>query len=294
MRNLLHWGHGSSNFGAAYGEDTVLFDALASYAKRVDLFDLDVLRVQQRITMEVGNFSRYGTSTNYASLPTAVAEIKAAHETDSQGRWLWLRLVQILYLRDEANLSRYGLQDWTGGDGFKANFQAAFFRDIRSCAQNHCMGDSVKVYAQGLTAAQTTTACSRMNTDSKEFQDIFQPACVPLTNDVNNHLDVFIFIDTASCEDFQGLTVVRGAACSFGGVYYEFDPTDPSTTGQFFVKERNPDDPRVRPRGRGGRQSCPDAAGRRRTRAVAAPHRPARRPDRPRPHLRGRAFSRRQ
>jgi len=61
MRDLLYYGHRASNFGAKYGEDTDLFNAVLNYATRKDLVGLQVYRIQQQLAMELGASAATGT-----------------------------------------------------------------------------------------------------------------------------------------------------------------------------------------------------------------------------------------
>ncbi|MYJ75993.1 MAG: hypothetical protein F4089_13275, partial [Gammaproteobacteria bacterium] len=110
------------------------------------------------------------------------------------------------------------------------------FTDTMACPVNACSGDTITVHAQDLEADKLATACRRMFEEGQAFQDLFDTQCTPVPDDLNSHLDVYVFNDGEACWDMESPAFGRGAdTCS--GIYYEHDPSDPDSSAQFIVTE---------------------------------------------------------
>ena len=249
MFDVLATGHRRrERFGPAFGEHRELLDWLLGRALESDLLSTDWQFIATRSAIEIGRFSLYPGTTNYVRVREAVGSIRRAYEDDETLRPVWLRIVAELDYNDAQNCGNYGTCDWYAGAGFNANFRSEVFTRRLECRASYCPDDRVTVHAHGLDDDQLALACERLDDVAARFHSLFDTNCEPVAYDFNDHLDVYVFHDIRSCEDYSSAAFFRNAdTCS--GIYYEWDPADRSTRPYFVATEyeawENPPDPRL-------------------------------------------------
>ena len=249
MFDVLATGHRDrERFGPAFGEHRELLDSLLGRALESDLLGTDWQFVATRSAIEIGRFSIYPGTTNYVRVREAVDSIRRAYADDETFRPVWLRVVAELDYNDARNCASYGTCDWYAGAGFNANFRREVFTESLECPVSYCPDDRVTVHAQSLDDDQLALACERLDGVAATFHSLFDTDCDPVAHDFNDHLDVYVFGDIRSCEDYSSAAFFRNAdTCS--GIYYEWDPADRSTRPYFVATEyetwENPPDSRL-------------------------------------------------
>ena len=243
---ILYSGHRQPGFGDAFGEHRALADALRDCALSREWLGTPSQWIAEQCGAEVGRFTKYPETANYVYARDLIEALRTAYEGDEAARGIWLRLVGEVNYNDAGNCGVYGLCHWYEGDGFAANFRAALFVERLQCPVSHCPADRVTVHAEGLDAGQVALACDQLAAHGETFQEMFGTDCVPVPDDVNDHLDIYVFKDILSCEDLSWHAFWNGVdACS--GIYYELDPADPDTRSLFIATEfeawENPPDP---------------------------------------------------
>ncbi|MCY3933371.1 MAG: collagenase [Acidobacteria bacterium] len=230
--------------GLPYAGDAELFDGLRDFVMDPEWLGSSSQRILELSTIELGRFSLYAGSANYDRLPAAVRSVRGRHRGTSRGNGIWLRLVGSIDYNDGTNCARYGLCDWYAGAGFNARFRRELFTGRRTCLRNACAGDTISLHAQGLGERELDVACRRLNEHSRTFESMFDTQCRPVQGDVNSHLDLFIFSDGASCEDFESAVFGRDPdSCS--GIFWEGDASSPGSVAVTTEKEAG--DPYIDP-----------------------------------------------
>lgn len=230
--------------GRPYAGETELFGALRDFVLDPKWLGSSSRRILELSTIELGRFSLYAGSANYDRLPAAVRSVRDRHGGTSRGNGIWLRLVGSIHYNDSTSCARYGLCDWYAGAGFNARFRREIFTGRRTCSQTACAGDTISLHAQGLDERELDVACRRLHEHSRTFESMFETQCRPVQEDVNSHLDLFIFSDGASCEDFESAVFGRDPdSCS--GIFWEGDASSPGSVAVMTEKEAG--DPYIDP-----------------------------------------------
>ena len=241
--DIAYWGHRRpEKFGPRFGGDGALFEAFRDFVLEPAWLESRSRRVAERVVLEAGRFSKYPDTANYDRLPSTAESIRRRYAGGAHEKAVWLRLVGEIHDGDSGNCARYGLCDWYADGDFVARFRRELFSERRSCRVNHCAGDTVTVHAQGLDAGELDAACRRLNDHSRAFASMFETQCKPVPDDVNAHLDFFVFTDGASCEDMEW---PAGFADSCSGIFYEGEPDYPGSLS--VLTEKEPGDPLIDP-----------------------------------------------
>ena len=244
--DISFWGHErEGDFGPVFGKDQELFEALRKFVLDARWLGTPSQRIMERAILEVGRFSNYKDTTNYERLPLMVDSIRNRYAGGEHRKTVWLRLVSEIDYNDGTNCSRYGLCGWYRDRGFESSFRNELFSERRACPANFCSGDTVTLHAQGLGSDELDLACRRLRSHGEVFHSMFSTQCRPVADDLNEHLDIFVFTDGASCEDMEWAAFPGGDTCS--GIYFESEPSDSSTTPLFVVTEKEPGDRLIDP-----------------------------------------------
>ncbi len=249
MFDVLTTGHENrERFGTAFGEHSELLDTLQRRALEFEELDDDWQFIATRSAVEIGRFSIYPSTSNYGRVREVVNSIRTAYLEDESLKPIWLRVIAELDYNDRTNCTHYGTCEWYAGSGFNVNFRNAVFDNNLECPRSYCPDDRVTIHAQNLNSEQLTLACERLDDVANQFHPRFDTDCEPVSNDFNRHLDIYVFHDIRSCEDYSSAAFFRNAdTCS--GIYYEWDPADPSTRPYFVATQFEdwevPPDPRL-------------------------------------------------
>ncbi len=230
--------------GPAYGGDGELFRALRDFVVDGGWLGSGSDRLLELATIELGRFGAYPGTPNYGRLPAAVRSVRNRYGSVPEGRLIWLRIIASLDYNDSRNCRRYGLCDWYGGAGFHARFRRELFNRGRTCRQNACPGDTVSVRSQNLSGNELDVACRRLNEHSRTFASMFATRCKPVPGDVNARLDLFVFQDGVSCEDFES-AAFGGHPDSCSGISWEGNESSPGSA--LVATEKEPGDALVDP-----------------------------------------------
>ena len=247
MFDVLRNGHRNrARFGPVFGEHGELLDSLHARALESALLGTDWQFIATRSAIEIGRFSLYPDTANYVQVREAVDSIRGAYADDAALKPVFLRVLAELDYNDAQNCVHYGTCGWYAGGGFNANFRREVFTQTLECPASYCPDDRVTIHAQGLDDDQLALACERLDCVAATFHRLFDTGCQPVAFDFNDHLDVYVFHDISSCEDYSSAAFFRNAdTCS--GIYYEWDPADRSTRPYFVATEfeawENPPDP---------------------------------------------------
>ena len=239
MLDIVSWGHIRPPFGDYFGENRGLVHALRDFVLAERWLGTSSQWVMERSVMELGHYFWHKNTTNYEYVLPIAVSVLTTYRNRPEAKGIYLRLIGEIDYHDRGNCERYGLCDWYAGEGFKANFRTALFTDTMICPVNACSGDTITIHAQDLEADKLTTACQRLYEEGQTFQALFDTQCTPVPDDLNNHLDVYIFNDGDACWAMQFPAFGRDVdTCS--GIYYEHDPTEPTSSAQFIVTEYVP------------------------------------------------------
>ena len=250
LLGIVYWGHREDAFSEAFGADRRLMHAFRDFALDERWLGTSSHWIMDRSAIELGRYPKYRGTPNYDAVVPVIESVLAAYEDSEQGRSIWLRLIAEIDYNDGERCERYGLCDWYEGDGFHANFRDALFVESIDCPVNACPADTIHLRAQDLGADKLALACRRLADHSRDFQDMFGRNCEPVPDDINTHLEVFVFNDGRSCQDLESAAFGEGGypdSCS--GIYWEGDPTDAGDVARFvateFTPDENPRDPHL-------------------------------------------------
>ncbi len=239
--DVVSWGHVRPPFADFFGEYRGLVHAFRDFVLAERWLGTSSQWIMERSVMELGHYFRHKNTTNYEYVLPIALSVLTNYRNRPEAKAVFLRLVGEIDYHDEGNCERYGLCDWYAGDGFKANFRSALFTDTMVCPANACSGDSITIHAQDLEPDKLATACQRMFEEGQAFQTLFETQCTPVPDDLNSHLDVYVFNDGDACWSMQFPAFGRDVdTCS--GIYYEHDPSDPTSSAQFIVTEYVPNE----------------------------------------------------
>ena len=239
--DVVSWGHVRPPFADFFGEYRGLVHALRDFVLAEQWLGTSSQWIMERSVMELGHYFQHKNTTNYEYVLPIALSVLTTYRDRPEAKDIFLRLVGEIDYHDVGNCERYGLCDWYAGDGFKANFRAALFTDTMVCPVNACSGDTITIHAQDLEADKLATACQRMYEEGQAFQTLFDTQCTPVPDDLNSHVDVYVFNDGDACWAMQFPAFGRGVdTCS--GIYYEHDPSDPDSSAQFIVTEYEDDE----------------------------------------------------
>lgn len=244
---IVYQGHRRKQaFGPVFGEDRDLIHALRDFVLDDRWLGTTSHWIMDRSAIELGRYSKYRGTTNYDYVLPIIESVLSTYGHDDRAKSIRLRLIAEIDYNDGNRCTRYGLCEWYGGEGFNANFRDALFVEKLACPINACPADTVTIHAQDLGADKLTLACERLADHSQVFQSIFATGCKPVPEDVNSHLEIFVFNDGRSCEDLESAAFGRNPdTCS--GIYWEGDPSSAGTDARFVATEytidENPRDP---------------------------------------------------
>ncbi|MDE2757835.1 MAG: GEVED domain-containing protein [Acidobacteriota bacterium] len=241
MLDIVYWGHRRDDFGRRFGENQGLVHAFRDFALAERWLGTSSQWILQRAVIELGRYTKYQGTTNYRYALPILRSVIATYRNRPEAKDIFLRLLGEIDYNDGGKCGRYGLCDWYVGAGFSANFRAALFTDTMVCPVNACSGDTITLHAQDLEADKLAIACQRLYEEGQAFQSLLGTQCTPVPDDLNNHLDVYVFNDGDACLDMESPAFGRNVdTCS--GIYYEHDPTDPNSSAQVVVTEFTADE----------------------------------------------------
>lgn len=246
--DIVYWGHRRDHFGPVFGANLDLLEVLRDFVLDERWLDTSSQWIMERSVLELGRYSKYPGTANYDRLPAIVSAVRNEYASGVRGESVWLRLVAEIDYNDPDSCTRYDLCAWYGGEGFHANFRAVLFDDTLECPMAACPAESISIQSQDLRPEELQLACRRLHDHGGYFQELFDTGCVPVRDDVNSRLEIFVFSDGRSCEDLESGAFGRFPdACS--GIYYEGDPSSTDTVAQMIATEytadENPADPEL-------------------------------------------------
>jgi len=205
-------------------------------------------RIMERSVLELARYTKYPGTPNYDAVLPIFDSIRNAYANDVRGEDLWLRLVGEIHYNDPDSCSRYDLCEWYAGEDFNANFRAALFNDTLSCSMSACPADSIDILSQDLQPDELDTACRRLPDHAEYFHSLFETNCMPVRDDYNDQVEIYVFKNRASCLDMESAAFGENPG-SCAGIYYEDDPSDRDTVARVIVTEftadENPLDPEL-------------------------------------------------
>lgn len=239
MLDIVSFGHVRSPFGGFFGEYRGLVHAFRDFVLAERWLGTSSQWIMERSAMELGRYFWHKDTTNYDyALPNVLSAL-TTYRNRHEAKEVFLRLVGEIYFNDGDKCERYELCEWWAGEGFNANFRGALFTDTMKCPVNACSGETITIHAQDLEADKLATACQRMYEEGQAFQALFGTRCIPVSGDLNNHVDVYVFNDGDDCWQMQSPSFGRDVdTCS--GIHYEHDPSDPTSSTQLVVTEYEP------------------------------------------------------
>ena len=239
--DLVYNGHRNDEFANDFGENQSLLHALRDFVLDSSWLGTDSQWIMERSVLELARYTRYKGTTNYTAVVPVIKSIRDAYENHPQGRSIILRLIAEINYNDAANCHRYGLCDWYEEDGFNDNFRSALFRDNLECPTRPCPDDSITIYAQALAPDHLELACERLASIARVFHSMLDTSCLPVRDDFNDHLEIYVFDDGASCEALESAAFfIDPDSCS--GIYWEGDSSDAHTPAQTVMTEYAPDE----------------------------------------------------
>ena len=228
-------------FGPVFGADEALMHAFRDFVLEERWLGTSSQRLVELSVLELARFTAYPGTPNYDAVIPVFDSIRNAYENHVRGEGLWLRVVAQINHDDPGNCSRYDLCEWYAGEGFHANFRAVLFKNALRCLGTAGPGDSIRVMSQDLTPDELDTACRRLFDHAEYFHELFETNYTPVRDDFNDHLEIFVFRDGDSCEDFES-GAFGGYPDSCSGIYFEGDPSDRDNMAQMIVTEYTPDE----------------------------------------------------
>ena len=247
LLGIVYQGHRrEEDFGPVFGEDRLLLHAFRDFALDAQWLGTNSHWIMDRSAIELGRYPKYKETPNYDYVVPVIETVLATHRKNAAAKSVWLRLIAEIDFNDHDGCERYQLCHWYAGEGFNANFRDALFAEQLNCATSACPADTVSLYAQDLGQDKLGLACQRLQSHAAFFHDLFETDCEPVPDDVNNHLEIFVFNDGRSCEDLESAAFGRNPdSCS--GIYWEGDPSEAETVARFVATEytldENPRDP---------------------------------------------------
>ena len=247
LLGIVYRGHQrEEDFGPVFGTDLHLLHSFRDFALDERWLGTSSHWIMDRSAIELGRYPKYKNTPNYDRVVPVIKTVLATRRDDPDAKSVRLRLVAEIDYNDSDQCERYGLCDWYGGDGFNANFRDALFVERLNCATSVCPADTISLHAQALGQAKLHLACRRLQSHAAFFHDLFETDCEPVPDDINNHLEIFVFNDGRSCEDLES-AAFGGDPDSCSGIYWEGDPSDQETVARFvateYTPEENPRDP---------------------------------------------------
>ena len=235
-------------FAPVYGERRDLLDVLNRRALQKSLLDTEWEWFVMRSATELARFTAYRNTSNHVLARQAIASIRTESQADSAMRAVWLRVVAWLHYIDQAgsDCGIYETCHFYEGEGFNTNFREAVLSRRLDCPRNFCPNESITIQSQALSDDQLELACERLHSYSRAFHEMFGTNCEPVANDFNNHLNIHVFRDGLSCEDFQhGVFYFDVDSCS--GLFAEANPENRDQHSGIVATEyeprENPPDP---------------------------------------------------
>lgn len=232
MLDFVYDSHRLEGFGAYFGEDQGLLQAFADFTLNPRWLGTKSQWDMERMVLEIGRYTKYKDTSNYERVVPIIRSLLEVYEGSPE---IYLPLVAEIFYNDWENCDRYGLCEWHGGDGFNANFRDRVFPHRLKCPEAAC-GDQVVLHAQGLDGDQLDLACRRLFAAGQRFHEMCGTDCRPVSGDVNDRLEIYVFEDGKSCEYLESGAFGAGAdSCS--GIYWEGDPQDPDNQATIVVTE---------------------------------------------------------
>jgi hypothetical protein len=101
---------------------------------------------------------------------------------------------------------------------------------------NHQCTDNITIRAQSsISLATLTQSCADMALQETQFHDFFDTASIPVTGDLNEHIEVIAF---ASPDDYEKYAPeFFGISTDNGGMYLEGTPTTPGNQARFIAMQ---------------------------------------------------------
>ena len=247
--DIVYQGHRRpGEFGPVFGEDEALMHAFRDFVLEERWLGTSTQRIMERSVLELGRYTMYPDTTNYEAVLPIFESVRNAYANDVRGEGLWLRLVAQINFDDPDNCARYHLCEWYAGEGFNANFREMLFSNTLNCPRPPSPADSFAILSQDLRPDELDTTCRRLHGHAEYFHALFRTNYMPVRDDFNDRLEVFVFRDGVSCEDFES-AAFGGHPDSCSGIYYEGDPSDRNTVARMIVTEftsdENPLDPEL-------------------------------------------------
>lgn len=248
MLELIYWGHRNPEVGTAFAQNAELLQALRDFVLDPRWLGTQSHWIMDRFSLEIGRYTKYKHTANYHDAVPVIKSVINAYQDNPEGRSIWLRILSEIDYNDPDSCERYGICHWYDGKGFQANFRKAVFPHVLQCPKTACEGNSITIHAQDLGPEKLTLACDRLYNISASFQEFCETGCQPVTGDLNNKLEIFIFKDGPSCDALEaGSWGGWPDACS--GIFWEGEPRNPYSPAEFvateFTEYENPLDPDI-------------------------------------------------
>ncbi|MFJ2770823.1 collagenase [Streptomyces sp. NPDC087300] len=214
-------GHQVPAFLAAVKADRSHLTVLRDFAvQHDDLLGTDRSYLVYNAGRELGRFLQYADLKNVVR-PLAKELLDRSQMTGRTAR-LWVGVAEMTDAYDKDNCSQYGTCDL-----------ANRVRDAVLTVKHTC-GDTLRIVAQQMTAAELASSCESLREQDDFFHGVAKDQG-PVADDHNTTLEVVAFDSSTDYQTYAG--VVFGIDTNNGGMYLEGDPAQQGNLPRFIAYE---------------------------------------------------------
>ncbi|MGW4502454.1 collagenase [Micromonospora sp. NPDC004336] len=218
---VLFRGHQLPAFVAAVQADRSVLSTLRDFAgAHTDLLGTDRSYLTSNAGRELARFLQH-EPLRATVRPMAAALLSTSRMTGPTAP-LWVGVAEMTQAYDAANCSYYATCD----------LAAQLTRSVLKI--NHTCDASIRIVAQGMTAAELSQSCASLKGQDAYFHDLVADSG-PVPGDVNSDIEVVVFDSSTDYQTYAG--AIYGIDTNNGGMYLEGNPSDAANQARFIAYE---------------------------------------------------------